>query len=87
MRADRMLVDGVMVVHVELHLRDDAAEIGNEAAEDAASFIQRAPFPDRADCPHVEEEGDGLRVGATCESTSFASRAARASPADGISSS
>ena len=30
-----MLVDGEVVVHVELHLRDDAAEIGNEAAEHA----------------------------------------------------
>ncbi len=33
-RADRMLVDRIMVVHVELHLRDHPAEIGNEAAED-----------------------------------------------------
>src|SRR6185312_17446085 len=32
-RPDRMLVDGIMVVHVELHLRDDAAEVGHEAAE------------------------------------------------------
>ena len=30
-----MLVDGVDVVHVVLHLRDDAAEVGDEAAEDA----------------------------------------------------
>ena len=28
-----MLIDRIMVVHVELHLRDDAAEVGNEAAE------------------------------------------------------
>ena len=34
-RADRMLVDRIMVVHVELHLRDDPAEVGNEAAEHA----------------------------------------------------
>ena len=34
-RPDRMLVDRIMVVHVELHLRDDAAEVGNEAAEHA----------------------------------------------------
>ena len=34
-RADRMLVDRIMMVHVELHLGDDAAEIGNEAAEHA----------------------------------------------------
>ena len=32
-RADRMFVDGIMMIHVELHLRDDAAEIGHEAAE------------------------------------------------------
>src|SRR4029079_14930152 len=34
-RPDRVLVDGIMVVHVELHLRDDAAEVGHEAAEHA----------------------------------------------------
>src|SRR3546814_15774868 len=28
-----LLVDRIMMIHVELHLRDDAAEIGNEAAE------------------------------------------------------
>ena len=32
---DGMLVDRIMMVHVELHLRDDAAEIGNETAEHA----------------------------------------------------
>ena len=31
--ADRMFVDGVVMIHVELHLRDYAAEIGDEAAE------------------------------------------------------
>ena len=30
-----MLVDRIMVVHVELHLGDDAAEIRNEAPENA----------------------------------------------------
>ena len=34
-REQRMLVDRVGVVHVVLHLSDDTAEIGNEAAEDA----------------------------------------------------
>ena len=34
-RPDRMLVHRIMVVHVELHLRDDASEIGNETAEHA----------------------------------------------------
>ena len=32
-RPDRMLIDRIMVIHVELHLRDDAAEVGNEATE------------------------------------------------------
>ena len=32
-RAQEMLVDRVVVVHVELHHRDDAAEIGDEAPE------------------------------------------------------
>ena len=31
----RVLVDRVRVVHVVLHLRDDAAEVGHEAAEHA----------------------------------------------------
>ena len=34
-RADQMLVHRVVVVHVELHQRDDAAEFGHEAAEHA----------------------------------------------------
>ena len=34
-RAEEMLVDRVVVVHVELHHRDDAAEIRDEAAEHA----------------------------------------------------
>ena len=33
--ADGMLVDRIVMVHVVLHLRHDAAEIGHEAAEDA----------------------------------------------------
>ncbi len=62
-RADRVLVDGVMMVHVELHLRDDAAEIGNEAAEHAGLV-----HPAQHDLgvawrgQHVEEEGVGGRV-------------------------
>ena len=34
-RADEVLVDRVVMVHVELHHRDDAAEIRDEAAEHA----------------------------------------------------
>ena len=60
-RPDRMLVDRVMMVHVELHLGDDPAEIGNEAAEHAGLVhppqhrlrIARAG-------QDVEEQGVGL---------------------------
>ena len=47
-RADRMLVDRIMMVHVELHLRDDAAEVGNEAAEHAG-LVHPAQHQSRAD--------------------------------------
>ena len=30
---DRMLIDSIVMVHVELHLRDNAPEVGNKAAE------------------------------------------------------
>ena len=33
--ADQMLVDREVMIHVELHHRDDAPEIGDEAAEHA----------------------------------------------------
>ena len=41
-REERVLVDRVVVVHVVLHLSDDAPEIGDEAAKDPASFIRRS---------------------------------------------
>ena len=31
----QMLIDRVVMIHVELHHRDDAAELGNKPAEDA----------------------------------------------------
>ena len=34
-RADQMLIDRIVMIHVELHHRDDLAEFGNEAAEHA----------------------------------------------------
>ncbi len=46
---DGVLVDGIDVVHVVLHLRDDAAEVGNEAAEDAGVV-------------HPPEGGLGIRL-------------------------
>ena len=39
-RPQRVLVDGVGVVHVELHLGDDAAELGDEAAQHAGLVHQ-----------------------------------------------
>ena len=32
-RADRMLVHGIVVIHVELGLRDNAAKLGQETAQ------------------------------------------------------
>ena len=40
-RADQVLVDRVVVVHVELHHRDDLAEVGHEAAEHAGLVHRR----------------------------------------------
>ncbi len=40
--ADGVLVDGVVVIHVELHLRDDAAESGMKRPKTPVSFIQRS---------------------------------------------
>ena len=42
-RPDGMLIDGIVMIHVELHLRDDTAEIGHEPAEDAG-FIHPAEY-------------------------------------------
>ena len=39
--ADEMLVDGVVVIHRELHHADDTAEIGDEPAEHAG-FVHAA---------------------------------------------
>ena len=61
--ADRMLVDRIMMVHVELHLRDDAAEVGNEAAE-YAGLVHPAKHQLRVvDAgQHFHEQGIGARV-------------------------
>ena len=62
-RADGMLVDGIVMVHVELHLRDDLAEIGDEPAE---HFRLVHPAEHRigvvAPGQRVEEDGVGERV-------------------------
>ena len=62
-RADQMLVHRVVVVHVELHHRDDAAEIRDEAAEHAG--LVHAPqhrLPDRRCGEQIEEDAVGFRV-------------------------
>ena len=62
-RADRMFVDRIMVIHVELHLRDDLAEVGHEAAEHpglihpAKHQVRRRLIGQR-----FEEQGIGDRV-------------------------
>ena len=59
----RMLVDGVMMIHIELHHRHDAAELVDEAAEHAG-FVHRPEH--RLGMPlrrqHVEEYAVGLLV-------------------------
>src|SRR3546814_6548770 len=57
---DGMLVHGVMVVHVELHLGDHAAEIGNESTENR-SFVHPAKhsFGIAGRRQHLHEESVG----------------------------
>ena len=62
-RPDRMLVDRIMVIHVELHLGDDPAEVGHEAAENAG-FVH--PAKDKVGLgtrgQHIEEKGIGCGI-------------------------
>src|SRR3546814_9129206 len=57
---DGMLVHSVMVVHVELHLGDHAAEIGNESTENR-SFVHPAKhsFGIAGRRQHLHEESIG----------------------------
>ncbi len=62
-RPQTMLVNSIMVIHVELHLGDDAAEIGNEAAEHARLVHpakHRLRIARRGQ--HIEEKRIGLGV-------------------------
>ena len=66
-RADGVLVDGIMVVHIELHLRDDTAEIGNEPPEHRrlvhpAKHCFRIAWRRQ----HVEKQGICTRIDAHC---------------------
>ena len=58
-RTDAMLVDGIVMIHVELHLRDDTSEVGNKAAKYPRlvhpSQDKVRPLPMGQ---HVEEEGE-----------------------------
>ena len=60
-RADRVLVHRIVVVHVELHLRVDPAEIGNEAAEHARLV---EPAQDHLGIVAAGQQVDEQRVGA-----------------------
>ena len=62
-RADGVLVDRVVVVHVELHLRIDAAEIGHKAAENIG-LVHPAQRRLRVIAPrqHLQEQRVGARV-------------------------
>ncbi len=64
-RAQQMLVDGVMMVHVELHQRDDLAEFRDEAPEHAG-FIHQPQHDFRlvARRQNAEKQPIGLGVGA-----------------------
>ena len=62
-RADRMLVDRIMMVHVELHLRDDPAEVGNEAAEHAGLVHPAKHHLGRVERGQdFEEQGVGAQI-------------------------
>ena len=63
--ADQVLVDRIVVVHVELHQRDDASEIGHEASKHAA-LVHPAQFGLRigARGQHLQEQPVGFGVGA-----------------------
>ena len=64
-RADDVLVHRVVVVHVELHHRDDAAELGDEGAEHADLVHQpERPLGVVVAEQQLEEDAVGLRVGA-----------------------
>ena len=60
-----VLVDRVVVVHVVLHLRDDAAEIGDEAAEHAGlAQAAQAALGILRRGQHLQEQAVGLGIGA-----------------------
>ncbi len=63
-REQRMLVDRIGVIHVVLHLRDDAAEIGDEAAEHAGLVhpAQRDLGIDVARRQDLDEEAVRFRI-------------------------
>src|SRR5437868_5907923 len=61
---DQMLVNSIVVIHVELHHRDDATELGDEAAENAG-FIHppERRFRVAARSQQAHKQGVGGRVG------------------------
>ena len=79
-RAQEMLVDRVVVVHVELHHRDDAAEIGDEAPEHAGLVHQPQHHLRRvARGQDVHEQA--VRLGVVAERRADEPKRARREPA------
>ena len=76
-RADGVLIDRIVMVHVELHLRDDAAEIGHEAAEHPR-LVHPAQHRSgsRGEVSTSRNKRVGARIAADLSSISLASRAA-----------
>ena len=65
-RVDDVLVHRVVVVHVELHHRDDAAELGDEGAEDA-DLVHQAQRPLGVVVAEEEGEEDAVRLAVVAE--------------------
>ncbi len=62
-RADRMFVDRIMVIHVELHLRDDPPEVGNEPPEHPRLIHPAKHQIGIGEAgQHLEEQGIGRRI-------------------------
>ena len=59
----RMLIDRIVVIHVELHLRDDSTEVGNETAEHTCLVHPAKDKLGRGDAGQdLEEQSVGTRV-------------------------
>ena len=72
-RADDVLVHRVVVVHVELHHRDDAAELRDEGAEHA-DLVHQPQRPLGVVVPEQQLEEDAVRLGVGAHPSSISAR-------------